>query len=229
MESMPTHADSSEINHQRTYETIGCERPSRAIGQIALHPTYDRNEDAHSALGGGVPAYKDDMSRSPTGIDKTILFSDEAQRGLIKPQYIEIRRAYDLSLDKLTSHQFNNLSMTDQKLLAVAGHAVVAGAKHRARILRIDGNFEHPSFAHYEFPTQEEANVYADLLAILHQDLLARDVIGNMESTYHELKQKSRPSTFSALTKKARELQVVISRNGKVIVGHKLSDQVQKN
>lgn len=215
MEFPPSDLDNSEMKRR---QKAGDEVP-RQIGMRAIHPTYDDHEDAYSALGGRRP--HDDETNYPTGLRETIIFANEKQRESVDPRHVEIVRAYELSLDVLTSSQFRQLSLKDQMRVAVAGHAVIAATERRANVLKIDGNFENPIFQHYGFQSQEEANAYATELELLQHELMTRDVVIDIENTYGALKAKSLPATMEKLKNQTRDLTVSICDDGKVNVGNK--------
>lgn len=194
----------------------------RWAGRMALHSPYEAGSDAYSDLGGGLPSHRADENtpKYPTGLEETILFADKQQRESVDSRHVEIIRAYDLSLDKLSSEQFHQLSLKDQLRVAVAGHDVIAKTEHRARLLRTDGNYSHPAFQHYGFLSQEEANAYAAALVILQHDLMTREVVNDIELAYRALK-KSRHATLTELSRQTQDLTVSIEKDGNVVVGRK--------
>lgn len=196
----------------------------RQVGRRALGRVYE-DGDAYSDLGGGLRPYRpvDEEVIYPTGRTETILFADSRQRELVDPRHAEILRAYELSLDQLSSSQFHQLSLKDQLRVAVAGHDVIATTESRARVLQTDGNYAHPAFQHYGFESQAEASQYANELIILQHDLMTRDVVNDIELTYRALKSKSRPATMAALKKQTRDLTISINDDGKVTLANKAS------
>ncbi|HEV7952123.1 MAG TPA: hypothetical protein VGO98_02005 [Candidatus Saccharimonadales bacterium] len=220
MELVPPIPENSEHKSRSVREH---ERRKWA-GRIAIHPPYEAGTTAYSDLGGGLPSHRPDQDPSnyPTGIDETILFAGKHQRESVDPRHFEIIRAYELSLDVLTPAQFHNdISLKDQMHVAVAGHDVIKLTERRANLLKIDGNFEHPAFLHYEFASQHEADEYAGELKLLQHELMTRDVVADIERAYEVLKAKSLPSTMAKLKKQTRNLTVSIERDGKVIVSSK--------
>jgi hypothetical protein len=193
------------------------------VGRAALHSPYEAGSDAYSDLGGGIPSHRPntDTPKYPTGLDKTVLFADRLQRESVDPRHVEVVRAYELSLDVLTSAQFHELSLKDQMRVAVAGHDVIKLTERRADVLKVDGNFEHPAFLHYGFASQQEADAYADELKMLQHELMTRDIVIDIEQVYQALKVKSRSATMADLKKQTRNLTVSIERDGKVVVGDK--------
>lgn len=193
------------------------------VGRMALRSPYETGSDAYSDLGGGLPSRRTDVNTSkyPTGLDETILFAGNQQRESVDPRHVEIIRAYELSLDVLTSKQFHDLSLKDQMRVAVAGHDIITLTERRAEVLRVDGNFEHPAFLHYGFTSQHEADEYARELKLLQHELMTRDVVTDIEQAYEALKAKSLPSTMINLKKQTRNLTVSIERDGRVIVDSK--------
>lgn len=220
MELVPSLPENSEHEPRSVWEHAR----RRWVGRATLYPSYEAGTTAYSDLGGGLPSHRpiQDMPNYPTGIDETILFAGKHQRESVDPRYFEIVRAYELSLDVLTSTQFHhNMSLKDQMRVAVAGHDVIKLTERRADLLKVDGNFEHPAFLHYGFASQYEADEYAEDLKLLQHELMTRDVVADIERAYGVLKAKSLPSTMTNLKKQTRNLTVSIERDGKVTVGSK--------
>jgi hypothetical protein len=219
MESTPHDPHNSEVKPH----SITDEKTHHRLGARALHPPYEAYEDAHSANGGGVPPYKTEVAEQvyPTGLHETVLFTDRRQRGAVDPRYFEIIRAYDLSLDVLTSSQFRQMSLNEQMRVAVAGHEVIARTESRAMVLGVDGNFENPTFQQYGFQSQQEADVYAAQLKILQHDLMTRDVVTDIELAYRALKSKSNRATMTQLAKQTRNLIITIDEGGTAVVKNK--------
>lgn len=221
MESTPGDPNNSETNLYAKADEESCRRIGGRAVRRTYDPTYEPHEDAHSALGGGIKSYRTPAVEKvyPTGLSETILFADRQQRESVDPRHAEFVRVYELSLDVLASSQFHQLSLKDQMRVAVAGHEVIAATEHRASVLRVDGNFEHPAFQHYGFASQQEADAYAVELKTLQHDLMTREVVMDIELMYRALASKSRRSTMSALAKQTRDLLVIIEEDGKVKVG----------
>ena len=197
------------------------------VGRIAIRPPYDLGSDAYSDLGGGLPSHRpaEDRPKYPTGLDRTVLFADAQQRQEVPATHIEIQRAYDLSLNRLTSAEFSNLSIANQHMVAVAVHDLLSTVMRRAVVLAIDGNFENPTFMQYEFQSQQEANEYAAQLSLLHHELMTREVIATTKSSYAALCAHSSQTKIRNLAKQVRDLTLHITDDHQVRVGHRKAQQ----
>lgn len=154
--------------------------PAHDNSDLELSSGFIRSSDeadAYVSLGGGLPGRDDEDWRHGrvVGIQPKPAFFEHVTDAAQVPKWqLEIKRAFDLKLDgQLTVDGIAGLKVCERQALAAAVAELCQRLVHRSNILRVEGNYENPTFGAYEMESQQEANDYAlqmlSLFAALEQ------------------------------------------------------------
>lgn len=140
-----------------------------------VRTSYEARDDPYYELGGGLPSrHEAEVSR----VRPERTFFDVDERTPENAWQSEVNRAYDLSLSGvLEPGHLERLTKKDLSVVMIAVHDLYTTLNHRAPLLRVDGNYEHPNFVKYNFESQAEASNYAGILFALRDSLDEQPVV----------------------------------------------------
>jgi hypothetical protein len=100
------------------------------------------------------------------------------------------------------------MNKKDLTVVTTAVHDLYDTLNHRAPMLLVDGNYEHPNFAKYNFESQDEANDYAGILFALRDSLDEQPVVRQLIAQHRM--QHGHKRVPQRKLEEARQLQAII-------------------
>ncbi|MEO7905214.1 MAG: hypothetical protein ABIR91_05490 [Candidatus Saccharimonadales bacterium] len=198
--------------------------PTHDNSDLELSSGFIRSSDevdAYGSLGGGLPGPDNDDWRHGRAVDiqpKPAFFEQIANVTQVPQWQLEIKRAFDLKLDgQLTVDGIAGLKVSERQALAAAVAELCQRLVHRSNVLRVEGNYENPTFGAYEMESQQEANDYALQMLSLFAALEQQTVVHVLLVT-HEMDMDNQSNQVRLNRQmKGRQIQFVkIDDDGKV-------------